>query len=289
MGAKGGKHAGVGGGGDGNNDKKISGSGAQECPICFEDCMDVEVLPHAGSNKLTRSMSGRDVSEHKACGTCRASMLKANQKCPWCRDEVVWKQVLDFLDGLKKNVGKANNPDSLADLMAQWQMYEVTRSNSDVVLFAQDMCQDLALSSHLDRAIRSNPGFLRDSSGLWMRFHAMLKEGEMKLSDLAVARRLEKAVEVGLKCYESNGGGAPQHGGAMYCQVCVALLCASQSNMKTSVLVEYVKRVGHVTVKFHKGKKAQVREKLPRDYAAGVSALAWGGEKNDPVFNCFFK
>ena len=85
---------------------------------------------------------------------------------------------------MKKNVGKANNPDSLADLMAQWQMYEVTRSNSDVVLFAQDMCQDLALSSHLDRAIRSNPGFLRDSSGLWMRFHAMLKEGEMKLSDL---------------------------------------------------------------------------------------------------------
>ena len=77
-------------------DRKIKAT--HECPICFEECSDVETLPHAGSSNLTRSMSGRDVSEHKACGKCRASMLKENQKCPWCRDEVVWKQVLDFLD-----------------------------------------------------------------------------------------------------------------------------------------------------------------------------------------------
>ena len=28
-----------------------------------------------------------------------------------------------------------------------------------------------------------------------------------------------------MKCFASNGGGAPQHGGAMYTQAVVALLC----------------------------------------------------------------
>ena len=66
--------------------------------------------------------------------------------------------------------------------MSQWQIYEVTRSNSDVILFARDMVEDVAMCAHLDRCIRSNPPFLRDSFGLWLRFYAMAKEGELKLS-----------------------------------------------------------------------------------------------------------
>ena len=218
-----------------NNNKKKKSSVAVECPICMEICPDVETLPHAGSKTLTRTNSGRNIESHKACGTCRAKMLKHNQKCPWCRDEVVWKVVLDFLDGIKKNIGIAHNPDTLADLMSQWQIYEVTRSNSDVILFARDMVEDVAMCAHLDRCIRSNPPFLRDSFGLWLRFYAMAKEGELKLSPEHF-QRLEKAVQVGMKCFASNGGGAPQHGGAMYTQAVVALLCASQNGMGTNII-----------------------------------------------------
>ena len=39
-----------------------------------------------------------------------------------------------------------------------------------------------------------------------------------------------------MKCFASNGGGAPQHGGAMYTQAVVALLCASQNGMGTNII-----------------------------------------------------
>ena len=50
-------------------------------------------------------------------------MLENNQGCPWCRDEVVWKEVFGFLDGLKGQIGAAANPDQLADLMGKWEIY----------------------------------------------------------------------------------------------------------------------------------------------------------------------
>lgn len=152
-----------------------------ECPICFEmtDPADLEALVHA--SQADGSAPDRDVSAHIACGTCRESMMKLGQGCPWCRDEVVWKNVFGFLDDLKNGVGEATTPDTLADLMARWEEYELTRSNSDVLLFARDMVQDVALCAHIDRAIAGNAGWLRDSSGLWCRFHAMVTDGELTL------------------------------------------------------------------------------------------------------------
>ena len=47
---------------------------------------------------------------HAACGECRASMLKANETCPWCRDEVVWRVIHDFLDTIKGSVKGAGEP-----------------------------------------------------------------------------------------------------------------------------------------------------------------------------------
>jgi hypothetical protein len=37
---------------------------------------------------VTRTKSGRDTSEHKACNDCKAQMVEKGQSCPWCRDEV---------------------------------------------------------------------------------------------------------------------------------------------------------------------------------------------------------
>lgn len=38
-------------------------------------------------------------------------------------------------------------------------------------------------------------------------------------ADPSYATRLEAAVETGLRDFESNGGNAAQHGGAMYCKL----------------------------------------------------------------------
>ncbi len=51
----------------------------------------------------------------------------------------------DAFIGESLGVGAAHDPDSLADLMAKWEEYEITRSNSDVLPFARDMVQDRAL------------------------------------------------------------------------------------------------------------------------------------------------
>ena len=40
--------------------------------------------------------------------------------------------------GLKGDIGAAASPDTLADLMAKWEEYELTRSNADVLAFARD-------------------------------------------------------------------------------------------------------------------------------------------------------
>ena len=55
---------------------------------------DVELLEHATSIR-------GDISDHVACGYCRANMIRTNASCPWCRTEMVWRNLYGFLDGLK--------------------------------------------------------------------------------------------------------------------------------------------------------------------------------------------
>ena len=69
----------------GGKKSKTKKSKPEECPICMELTVGVETLPHGNAQG--------DVSSHRACETCQAAMLERNQKCPWCRDDVVWKQV----------------------------------------------------------------------------------------------------------------------------------------------------------------------------------------------------
>merc|ERR1712232_340109 len=111
---------------------------------------------------------------------CRAQLVYKNQSCPWCRGQMEWQDLFGFLDGLKGAVGRANNPDELAELMSLWQEYEMTRSLADVRCFARDMVEDVTLCAHLDRALaEGNIAFMRDSAGLWCRFHAMIADGEL--------------------------------------------------------------------------------------------------------------
>jgi hypothetical protein len=130
---------------------------------------------------------------------------------------MVWTQVFRFLDDLKSQVGAARDPHHLADLMWTWEEYEMTRTRQDVLLFAKDMIEDVAISAHLTRAIATNAAWLRDSAGLWCRLHSLVEEGEIdaaSLSDPFQSRqRLARAVETALSVFERDGGGHAHHGG----------------------------------------------------------------------------
>lgn len=251
-----------------------------ECPICFELRHDVEVLQHA-------SAAGRNVSSHRACGACRQEMLHKGQSCPWCRDEVVWREVLGFLDTLKLQVGGASSPNQLADLMTKWEEYERTRTRSDVLLFARDMATDVAITSHLDRAILTNAAWLRDSIGLWARFHALVQDGELEL-DATAADRLRKACASALSAFAQDGGRHAHHGGAMYAQVAVALLCAVQSQNSTATLAEMARAIAKTCVQFWAQQPHSFRERCPREYAEAVSPLLWPSADRDELLCCMY-
>ncbi len=151
----------------------------------------------------------------------------------------------------------------------------------------RDLSSDVAMASMIDRAIAGNPGWLRDSAGLWLRFQCMLAEGELTLQQVD-ADRLARAVAVLLQDYEANGGNSPEHGGALYAQAAMSLLCARASGSATAYLVPLVRRVGFTTVSKWKGKAAKVRNHLPKQYAEAVTDEVWGGKANDVVLKTFF-
>lgn len=110
-------------------------------------------------------------------------------------------------------------------------------------MFAKNMVEDVALFKHLERAVESQHGFIRDSSGLWCRFYAMIVDGELKVTTrfgvslcpaflttellLQVEDKcrtlLTKAVTDCLERFDADGGTAPQYGGAVYAQVSAEL------------------------------------------------------------------
>jgi len=200
----------------------------------------------------------------------------------------MWKDIFGFLDGLKGDMKKAGSPDQLADLMARWQVYEMTRGNADVTRFARDLLEDPSVATMLDKAIKSNANWLRDSAGLWCRFHAMVLAGDVKVDDAAAAERLARAVESALDQFDKTAGGAAPHGGAMYAQVVTALLCANASEMETSELILMCQRVGKALVNKWKAHASEVANHCPAAYVVGASRQIWGDPQADPVLTSIF-
>eukprot|EP00949_MAST-11_sp_MAST-11-sp1_P001521 g1521.t1 len=258
----------------------------RECPICFEIKHDIEILPHEGGG-VGRAQDGRDISSHRACKACREDMRGKDTSCPWCRDRVVWDKVISILDGLKSEVGRSSNPDQLANLMTLWEEFELTRPNSDVVRFAKDMISDDSLSKHVQRAIDGNPGWIRDSMGLWARFHCLVEDGELRASR-EDAQRLRRAVHVALDAFDRDGGNAPEHGGAMVAQVYVAVLCAMNNGMSVRSLVTISKRVAATCIRFWSQKAREVRSRLPGAYVESLSSVIFGSPHEDPLLRAFF-
>jgi len=213
--------------------------------------------------------------------------MEANQGCPWCRDEVVWREVFGMLDGLKASVKKANEPQSLAGLMTFWQEFEMTRTRSDVIRFARDMICDDTLAKTISEATSKNKNWLRDSSGLWIRFLALIEGGELSVAEVH-RKRMEAAVDAALDHFEKDGGGAPAHGGAMYSQLAVAYLCAEFSGTSTHTIIPRIQRVGHCCVRLHSGHKKNLVDHCQMMYVTALSETVWGGRHADPMYKTFF-
>ena len=153
-----------------------AGSGLTQCPICNEMRDDVEQLEHAPG-----TATKGNIADHKACAECRASMILTNSSCPWCRSEMVWRNLYGFLDGFKTDIGGSSDHDhqGLANLLTHWQEFEMTRTKSDLGSFAKDICTDSSLASHVRQALERRSPWLRDSAGLWLRLFAMHSDGEI--------------------------------------------------------------------------------------------------------------
>lgn len=261
----------------------------EECPICYTMARDVEQLPH-------KEAAG-DVSKHRACCKCRMELVNRNASCPWCRTEMVWQTVFNFLDDLKKGARgyQEGQHNQLADLMGTWQEYEMSRTQSDIRLFAREMASDPAIAARINGALAGRSGWLRDSIGLWIRFYSMYADGDIQLSEPDGAR-LQKAVDEAIRLFEQDHGGHPHFVGAFYQQAAVALLCASVSGLSTKTAGELAKRVGAAAVRvFERHYKTRpdgvklVRERLTQDYAEAVAQVVFEGDRSaDPVVSLFF-
>ena len=64
------------------------GSSNTTCPICNAERDDVEMLEHASGIATVGN-----ITDHRACSECRASMIVTNSTCPWCRSEMVWRNL----------------------------------------------------------------------------------------------------------------------------------------------------------------------------------------------------
>mmetsp|Transcript_11650 Transcript_11650/g.20401 ORF Transcript_11650/g.20401 Transcript_11650/m.20401 type:complete len:343 (-) Transcript_11650:172-1200(-) len=278
---------------DGEGGSAAAASAAEQklCPICSEMRDDVELLEHATNIK-------GDISDHQACGYCRANMIRTNASCPWCRTEMVWRNLYGFLDGLKGSIGgsaaKGTDHQSLANLLTFWQEYEMTRSRSDLAQFAKDLCTDSSLAAHVKRGLEQQSPWLRDSAGLWLRLYGMQQDGEIEL-DAEEATRLETTVESCFSIFENNHGGHEDFIAAWYQQACTALLCAMLSGSSTTTLIKLVQRAGGLTVSVfdaHYTNKSsalgEVRSKLNPEYVQAVEEMVWNGAADDPVWNKFF-
>jgi hypothetical protein len=210
---------------------------------------------------------------------------------------MVWQTVFGFLDGLKKGARgyQPGQHNQLADLMGTWQEYEMTRTQSDVRLFAKDMAMDAAIVARVKGALACNSGWLRDTAGLWIRFYSMYADGELELSS-ADGERLRNAADTAILFFEHDHGGHPHFVGAIYQQAAVAVLCASMSGLSTKTAASLARRVGEAVERVfrkHYGTSASakqhVRERLTKDYAESASKLIWSGHsEEDLVMKLFF-
>ena len=209
---------------------------------------------------------------------------------------MVWQTVFSFLKGLKGKVQTASGHHELADLMSQWQLFEISSIKDQISDFAKDIASDSTLSNILDKAIGGGrPGWVRDSIGLWSRIHALIADGEISSISREAAERMKAAVSVGFKVFERDHGGHPHFIGAFYAQHCVGVLCAQVSGTSTKAISAICRRAGLLVVKVAQkwyserveDVRAGVKERLPLDFVEAVSSDVWGDEA-DPVLEFFW-
>ena len=83
------------------------------------------------------------------------------------------------------------------------------------------------------------------------------------------------AVQSALNEFDSNGGGAAEHGGAMYTQIAVAVLCALNAGSSTKTIARIARRIGKTTAKFHSGNKQRARSRMEEQYCCAISPVVW--------------
>jgi hypothetical protein len=260
------------------------------CPICCEQADDVAVLDHWRPQG--------DISEHKMCGKCRSRYGK--NQCPFCKEILLKDELLGFISDFVDTVAKqadGGDPNLRAAVLERWQLFEMEYESQPAVIMriAKLIVEDAGFIARLDKGLKQNQDWLRDTAGILFRFHCLCKDGELKV-DTTHQKRLAKAVEAIIAPFEAkNPVSLDAHFyGALYTQALVPWLCAWRSGSSTASLCEVVRRVGKAVVHcYHsKGKKQDLRQRIPERMHAEYIVLShepiWGSRDADVIWQNFY-
>jgi hypothetical protein len=268
----------------------------QTCPICCEEKDDVAVLDHW--------QPAGDISQHKMCGSCRASVVR--NECPFCKEIVVKEDMLSFIKDFIQSVSsqaKTNGhvAHDCAAILEMWQFFEMEYEGQPGVIqrVAKLIVEDAAFCLLLEQAATTRQSWVHEAAGIFFRLHGMYADGELKI-DEAKGRLLQQAVEQILAPLEQTPPQAsflPRTGtplGAVVTQALVAWLCAWRANAATHTLRNIVRRAGVAAVHCYEAHdrnptvKKGARERIHLEYLSLSHVPIWGSQEEDVVWRAFF-
>lgn len=244
------------------------------CPICFEEQADVERLEH------WRPVG--DVSEHQMCGRCRQEY--GQSKCPFCKENLLKEELLDFIESLVAVIYEdgAHDSQELLLVMERWQFHEMEFEAEPRVMrrVAMSLMEHHAFQHRLRHALRAKRVWLWEAAGLIFRLY-----GFHEVQPLQSGYLLEEALELLLAHQDV------ERLGLLYEQVLLAWLLSGER----PELAHLARRIAWSTVVCHMNCEETERELLPhqilstvhQDYFEVSHRPLWGSKRQDLMWQTF--
>jgi len=275
------------------NEKIAITSQTVQCPICYEFKTDVEPIPHWNPNGQPLG----DIGGHKMCGDCRSSYDRS--ECPFCRALTIKDDLLatiqNFIENIESQSGH-NDPNELADLFTQWQSIEMMYGHNPRIIHnvASLVMRDKSFSKIIKVGVAHKAGWLRDAAGIFFRLRDLGREEktELRVKDKELLERCYNTIIYVIRFRTDKSG---HYHGALYNQALAAYFCASGNGLNTTHTARTVKEIGNLIVnEYEKLRdnypqiKREIPERIWEVYMKGGTSNVWGGESNDPVYQCFY-
>lgn len=261
------------------------------CPICFEDKSNVELLPHVHTSK-------GDISNHKMCSDCKDAYINVHE-CPFCKEAIQSNDIMPFVDKfVNLMVIKHHNPDSFAAIFEEWQVFELENISTPDQIYqtAKYLLIDSQFIERINQSINENScTWFRDAAGIFFRLYGMYLDKLIRVQE-AIGKKLAFIVDSIIRPLESPHPAYyhPHFYGALYQQALSAWSCSKEcdinySNTRSSS-TSIVRRVGMAIYNcYHQNSQCQSEihlmfERIHKEYIQMSHNDIWGGEEADIIW-----